>query len=69
MNIRFSPPQGGIDADKGILSKFFRKKNDTVPEAQTEEGELTLHTLAMFQKTDDIWPFSLRRMFRTPAAQ
>lgn len=43
--------------------KFYRLT------AQTEEGELTLHTLAMFQKTDDIWPFSLRRMFRTPAAQ
>lgn len=40
MNIRFSPPQGGIDADKGLLSKFFKKKDGTVPEAQTEEGEV-----------------------------
>lgn len=34
MNIRFSPPIGGIDADKGLLSKFFGKKSKSkdVPE-------------------------------------
>lgn len=38
--------------------KFYRLTADT------EEGGLTLHTLAMYQKVVDVWPFSLRFMFR-----
>ncbi|MBQ8401506.1 MAG: hypothetical protein IJX14_06205 [Clostridia bacterium] len=38
--------------------KFYRLTLDTA------EGGLTLHTLAMFEEVMDVWPFSLRQMFR-----
>lgn len=48
----------------GRKYKFYRL------EATTEEGQaLSFHTLAMYEKVDDVWPFSLRQMFRAPAAQ
>jgi len=37
--------------------KFYRLT------AQTEEGELSFHTLAMYQKVQDVWPFALWRIF------
>ena len=37
--------------------KFYRLS------AQTEEGELSFHTLAMYQKVQDVWPFALWRIF------
>lgn len=37
--------------------KFYRLS------AQTEEGELTFHTLAMYRKVDDVWPGALWRIF------
>ena len=37
--------------------KFYRLT------AKTEEGELSFHTLAMYQKVQDVWPFALYRMF------
>lgn len=48
----------------GRKYKFYRL------EATTEEGQaLSLHTLAMYEKVDDVWPFALRHMFRAPATQ
>lgn len=44
--------------------KFYRL------EATTEDGEaLTLHTLAMYEKIEDVWPFSLYQMSRSRMAQ
>ena len=37
--------------------KFYRLS------AQTEEGEMSFHTLAMYRKVQDVWPFALRFLF------
>lgn len=44
--------------------KFYRL------EATTDDGEaLTFHTLAMYEKQEDVWPFSLYHMYRSSMAQ
>lgn len=44
--------------------KFYRL------EATPEDGEaLTFHTLAMYEKIEDVWPFSLHQMYHSSMAQ
>lgn len=44
--------------------KFYRLRTET------KDGEaLTFHTLAMYEKQVDVWPFSLYHMFRTAQFQ